>query len=161
MDYIATAPITSRLDYRSSILYNITSNDILNLQCVQNCLSRDVTRSSRFSHSVPLLESLRWLTVQSRIIFNCAPVPIKLFPVENIQIYFPCFLQHPSPESSVHLVFTCCLFPEVKFMLELVFFSFAIPTLQNSLPEYVKLSNSIVSCHHRLKPPPFRLAYRS
>ena len=34
---IATALITSRLYYCNSLLYNIASNDILKLRCVQNC----------------------------------------------------------------------------------------------------------------------------
>ncbi|KAK2168810.1 hypothetical protein LSH36_14g11043, partial [Paralvinella palmiformis] len=67
---IATALTTSRLDYCNSLLYNIASKDILNLQCVQNCLARVVTLSPRFSHSVPLLKSLHWLPIQSRIIFK-------------------------------------------------------------------------------------------
>ena len=70
---IATALITSRLDYCNS-LYNIASKDILKLQCVQDCLARVVTRSPRFSHSVPLLKSLHWLPVQSYIIFKLCSV---------------------------------------------------------------------------------------
>ena len=71
---IATALITSRLDYCSSLLYNIPSKDILKLHCVQNCLARVVTWSPRFSHSVPLLKSLHWLPVQSRIIFKLCTI---------------------------------------------------------------------------------------
>ena len=37
---IATPPITSRLEYCNSLLYNSVSKDILKLQCVENCLSR-------------------------------------------------------------------------------------------------------------------------
>jgi len=50
---IATALVTSRLDYCNSLLYNIASQDILKLQCVQNCLARVVTRSPQFSHLSP------------------------------------------------------------------------------------------------------------
>ena len=53
---IVTAVVSSILDYCNSIYHNIVLNDILKLQRVQNCLARVVTRSLRFSHSVPLLK---------------------------------------------------------------------------------------------------------
>ena len=67
---IATALITSSLDYCNSLLYSIASKDILKLQCVQNRLARVVTRSPRFSDSDPLLKSLHWHPGQSCIIFK-------------------------------------------------------------------------------------------
>jgi len=54
---IATALITSRL----------ASKDILKLQCVQNCLAKVVTRSPRFSHSLPLLKSLHCMATCSNL----------------------------------------------------------------------------------------------
>ena len=67
--YFATALVSSRLDYCNSLYHNIDLKDILKLQHVQNCLARVVTRSPRFSHSVPLLKSLHWSPVQYHIIF--------------------------------------------------------------------------------------------
>ena len=43
-------------------------------QRVQNCLARVVTRSPRFSRSVPLLKSLHWLPVQYCIIFKICTI---------------------------------------------------------------------------------------
>ena len=54
---IATA-LSSRLDYCNSLYHNIALKDILKLQRVHNCLAGVVTRSPRFSQSVPLLKSL-------------------------------------------------------------------------------------------------------
>jgi len=82
---IAKALITSRLDYSNSLLYNTVSKDILKLHCVLNYLARVVTRSLRFPHSVPLLKYLASFS-------KSALLPIKLFLVENIDVYFPCFL---------------------------------------------------------------------
>ena len=99
------------------------SKDILKLQCVQNGLVMVVTRSTRFSHSVPLLKSLHWLPVQSPIIFKLCTIDYQIpFLPKNLRIYFPCFLYHPSPENSVHLVFPSCLFPGLKLIMELVCF---------------------------------------
>ena len=71
---IATALVSSRLDYCNSLLYNTANKDIAKLQCVQNCLARVVTCSPRFSRSVPLLKSLRWLPVHYRIIFKICTI---------------------------------------------------------------------------------------
>ena len=69
---IATALVSSRLDYCNS-LYYIALEDILKLQCVQNYLARVATQSPHFSHSV-LLKSLHWLPVQYRIIFKICTI---------------------------------------------------------------------------------------
>ena len=71
---IATALVSSRLDYCNSLLYNTANKDIARLQRVQNCLARVVTRSLRFSSSVPLLKSLHWLPVHYRIIFKICTI---------------------------------------------------------------------------------------
>ena len=71
---IATALVSSRLDYCNSLLYNTANKDIAKLQRVQHCLARVVTRSPRFSRSVPLLKSLHWLPVHYRIIFKICTI---------------------------------------------------------------------------------------
>ena len=67
---IATSFVSSRLDYCNSLYHNIALKDVMKLQRVQNCLSRVVTKSPNFSHSVPLLKSLHWLPIRHRIIFK-------------------------------------------------------------------------------------------
>ena len=71
---IATALISSILDYCNSILYNSANKDITKLHRVQNCLARVVTRSPFFSRPVPLLKSLHWLPVHYRIIFKICTI---------------------------------------------------------------------------------------
>ena len=71
---IATALVSSRLDYCNSLLYNTTNKDIAKLQRVHNCLARVVTRSPRSSRSVPLLKSLHWLPVHYRIIIKICTI---------------------------------------------------------------------------------------
>ena len=58
---IATALVSSRR-YYNSLYHNIALNDILKLQRVHILLARVVTRSPSFSHSLPLLKSLHWLS---------------------------------------------------------------------------------------------------
>ena len=52
-------------------LYNITSNDSAKVQCVQNYLAWVVTRSPRFSHSVPLLKSPHSISYHFETLYHC------------------------------------------------------------------------------------------
>ena len=89
---IATTLITNRLHYCNFLLYNIASKDILKLQCVQNCLARVFTQSSRFSQSVPLLIYIHWLPVQSRIIFKLCTIGYHTLSSGEPSYLFPCYL---------------------------------------------------------------------
>ena len=71
---IATALVSSRLDYYNSLLYNTANKDIAELQRVQLFLARVVTHSPRLSRSVPLLKSLHWLPVHDCIIFKICTI---------------------------------------------------------------------------------------
>ena len=73
---VATALVSSRLDYYNSLLYNTANKDIVRLQRVHKCLARVVTRSPSFSSSVPLLKSLHLLSVHYRVIFKICTDPI-------------------------------------------------------------------------------------
>ena len=67
---LATAFVSSCLDYCNSLLYGIADIDLTRLQCVQNQLALLVTKSPLFGHSLPLLCSLHWLPVRFRIMFK-------------------------------------------------------------------------------------------
>ena len=67
---LANALVSSRLDYCNSLLFGCSEKYKTSLQRVQNCLARVVTRSSRLSESRPLLKSLHWLPIKSRIKFK-------------------------------------------------------------------------------------------
>ena len=62
--------MSSRLDYCNSLLFGCSEKYKTSLQRVQNCLARVVIRSSRLSESRPLLKSLHWLPIKSRIKFK-------------------------------------------------------------------------------------------
>ena len=55
---LATALVSSRLDYCNSLLYGIADTDVTKLQRVQNRLACIVAKSPPFTDSVPLLRSL-------------------------------------------------------------------------------------------------------
>ena len=59
--------VTSRLDYRNSVLDRVAG---LDLERVQNSLARVVTRSRPPAHASSLLQSLHWLPIKFRIDFK-------------------------------------------------------------------------------------------
>ena len=67
---LATALVSSRLDYCNSLLYGIADIDLTRLQRVKNQLACLVTKSPPFTRSIPLLRSLHWLPVRFRILFK-------------------------------------------------------------------------------------------
>ena len=84
----------------------MASKDILKLQCVQDDLARVVKRCPLFSHSVPLLKSLHWLPVQSRIIFKLCTIAYQTLSSEEPS--------YPSAENSLRLLFNLLSVPRVK-----------------------------------------------
>ena len=68
---LSNALVRSRLDYCNSLLFDCSEKKYkTNLQRVQNCLARVVTRSSMLSESGPLLKSQHWLPIKSLIKFK-------------------------------------------------------------------------------------------
>ena len=67
---LATALVSSRLDYCNSLLYGFADIDLTRFQRVHNQLARLVTKSPPFTCSIPQLRSLHWLPVRFRILFK-------------------------------------------------------------------------------------------
>ena len=67
---LATALVSSHIDYCNSLLYGIADIDLTRLQRVQNQLARLVTKSPSLTRNLPLLRSLHWLPVRFRILFK-------------------------------------------------------------------------------------------
>ena len=91
--YIATALVTSRLDYCKWIFHNITIKDITKQQRVQNCLARAATRYPHFTHSKPLLKSLHWLSIWYRIIIKVCTVTCQALSCKQLS-YILSLLTH-------------------------------------------------------------------
>ena len=105
---IAIALVSSRLSYCNSLLYNTANKDIAKLQCVQNCLARVVTRSPRFSRSVPLLKLLHWVRVHYHIIFKKFTITYQA--LSSTQPAYLNSIQQKIPDSYAQLVATLFIF---------------------------------------------------
>ena len=74
---LANALVISKLDYCNSLFAGIRTKELNKLQKVQNCLARIVKKAPRFSPSTPLLSSLHWLPIESRILFKIGLITYK------------------------------------------------------------------------------------
>ena len=71
---VQAAFISCRLDYCNSLFYGIADSDsqLRRLQSVQNAAARLITGTRRTEHIRPVLQSLHWLPVRQRILFQVA-----------------------------------------------------------------------------------------
>ena len=120
------------------------------MQYVQNCLARVVTKSPRRTSSSPLLASLHWLPIRSRIRFK-----INLLTYKAITIKQPQYLTNLLKIRSISFnlrnnqgVKLCE--PNVKGYSSHAYANHA-PTLWNSLPYEVRSAPSIPSFKKSLK----------
>ncbi len=156
---IATALVSSRLDYCNSLLHNIAIKNIAKLQRVQNCLARVVTQSPRFSRSVPLLKSLHWLPVRYRIMFKICTITYQALsskqPSYLHSMLTPARQTRQLRSSSSKLLSV----PRVKTKAGTRAFSAAAPTIWNSLPVNIKSAENIVTFRRHLKTYLFNITY--
>ncbi len=62
--------MTSRLDYCNALLGGRPASSINKLQIVQNAAARVLTRSRKYHHITPILQSLHWLPIKFRISYK-------------------------------------------------------------------------------------------
>ncbi len=62
--------MTSRLDYCNALLGGCPASSINKLQVVQNAAARVLTRSRKYDHITPILQSLHWLPIKYHISYK-------------------------------------------------------------------------------------------
>ncbi len=69
--------MTSRLDYCNALLGGCPASSINKLQIVQNAAARVLTRSRKYDHITPILQSLHWLPIKFPISYKIVSLAIK------------------------------------------------------------------------------------
>ena len=69
-EIIVHSLVTSRIDHCNALLSGVPKNLTARLQRIQNCAARLIVGSSKHDHIHPVLKSLPWLPVESRIAFK-------------------------------------------------------------------------------------------
>lgn len=156
---LANSLVTSRLDYCNSLLFGLPDRDIKRLQRVQNCLARVVTKSPPLTRSIPLLQSLHWLPVRSRIDYKLCLLTFKTI-ITSQPSYLRDLLTISVPARSLrHNKGTLLKVPRMKTKTGTRAFHSCAPTLWNSLPLTVRSANSSSTFRKLLKTHLFRLSF--
>jgi hypothetical protein len=156
---LASALVSSRLDYCNSLLFNIADKDMRRLQRVQNSLARVVTRSNLLAHSAPLRQSLHWLPVSFRIEFKINVLTFKTLSTGQPS-YLYGVLNKATQSRSLRSNKGLKLFvPRVRTNMGKRAFSSCGPVLWNKLPLSLRSATSAVTFRKHLKTHLFGIAY--
>ena len=158
---LASALVSSRLDYCNSLLYGIADIDLTRLQRVQNQLARLVTKSPPFTRSIPLLRSLHWVPVRFRILFKINLLTYKTLR-EKQPAYLHSMLAASIPSHSLTSNNDNSLsVPRVKTSTGARAFHSCAPSVWNNLPLSVRSAGSVATFKKYLKTHLFDLALPS
>ena len=159
VELLATALMSSRLDYCNSLLYGIADVDLTRLQYVQNQLAHLVTNSPPFTRSFPLLRSLHWLPVRFRILVKINLLTYKTQGEKQL-VYLHSMLAASIPSRSPRSNNDNSLsVPRVKTNTGARAFHSCAPSLWNNLSRSVRSAISVSTSKKYLKTHLFDLAF--
>ena len=136
---IATALVHSNPDYCNSLYYLLPAKQLNTLQVIQNSLARAVTKTPRFCHISPVLNSLHWLKIEQRIEYKFISLTYTALQHNSLSYLIHKLELQParSTRSSSAVTF---LRPSVKLETGKHSFTFGAPLLWNSLPTTLRQS---------------------
>ena len=156
---LATALVSSRLDYCNSLLYGIADIDLTRLYRVQNQLASLVTKSPPFTRSIPLLRSLHWLPVRFRILSKINLLTYKTMR-EKQPVYLHSMLAASIPSNSLKSNNDNSLsVPTVETNTGAGAFHSCAPSIWNNLPLSVHSAISVATFKKYVKIHLFDLAF--
>ncbi len=137
--------MTSRLDYCNALLGGFPASSINKLQIVQNAAARVLTRSRKYDHITPILQSVHWLPIMF-----CISYKILLLAYKALNDLAPAYLTS-----------LLSRYPRIaaKFTKGGRTFSYLAPKLWNSLPDNVRGSDTLSLFKSRLKTHLFSQAF--
>ena len=149
-----------RIDYCSSLLAGITSDQIARLQRILNNSARLIFRKKRSEHVTPMLISLHWLPVKQRIEYKLATLAFRYFDGTLPPYLSHClstYTPHRSLRSSSDKLL--CV-PRVNLKSAGArSFQYQAPCVWNSVPIQTRFSTSLTSFKSSLKTHLFRNAF--
>ena len=155
---LANSLVSSKLDYCNSLYVNLPNTSLKRLQSIQNSLARVVLNVKRHEHITPSLRKLHWLPIHQRIIFKIACITFKTIHNQS-PTYLHQLLTRHNPSRSLRTRYQNTLVcPRIDSKIGRRSFSYAAPTIWNSLPDNLRALDSLSSFRSALKtflfPPP-------
>ncbi len=152
--------MTSRLDYCNALLGGCPASSINKLQIVQNAAARVLTRSRKYDHITPILQSLHWIPIKFRISYKILLLAYKALN-DLAPAYLTNLLSRYNPTRSLRSQNSGLLVvPRIaKSTKGGRTFSYLAPKLWNSLPENVRGSDTLSLFKSRLKTHLFSQAF--
>ena len=142
---LANSLVSSKLDYCNSLYYKLPACSLNRLQIVQNALARVVVPCVKRSHHISLTVTLRrlhWLPIKQRIDYKIASLTFKTLHF-NQPSYLTELLITKTPSRSLRFLCQHKLkIPFIKSKQDERAFSFAAPTVWNSLPHHLRTCTS-------------------
>ncbi len=135
--------MTSRLDYCNALLGSCPASSINKLQIVQNAAARVLTRSRKYDHITPILQSLHWLPIKFLISYKILLLTYKA--LNGLAPAYLSLLARYNPTRSLRSQNSGLLVvPRIaKSTKEGRAFSYLAPKLCNSLPDNVRGSDTL------------------
>ncbi len=150
---LANSLVSTHLDYCNSLYYGLPDSSINRLQQVQNSLARLVMPFvKRHDHITPALHKLHWLPIRHRITFKIATLTFKTL-LHGQPSYLHDLLSRHTPCRTLRSAFKNEL--NIPFGIKSESgrrsFSFAAPTIWNSLPLALRSISCLSSFRSSLK----------
>jgi len=149
---LSNALVSSKLDFCNSLFYGLPNSSIHRLQLIQNSLARVICPSvKRRDHITPTLRKLHWLPITPRITYKIALITYKTLHY-NSPSYLTSLLVPYTPARSLRSSDKLWLtVPFFKSSAGRRSFSFAAPTIWNSLPFSLRSAATLQSFRSSLK----------
>ncbi len=146
----------------NALLGGCPASSINKLQLVQKAAARVLTRSRKYDHITPILQSLHWLPIKFRISYKILLLAYKaLNDLNDVPAYLTNLLSRYNPTRSLRSQNSGFLVvPRIaKSTKGGRTFSYLAPKLWNSLPDNVRGSDTLSLFKYRLKTHLFSQAF--
>ncbi len=136
--------MTSRMDYCNALLGGCPASSIKKLQIVQKSAAIVLTRSRKYDHITPILQSLHWLPIKFRISYKIVLLAYKALNC-LAPAYLTSLLSHYNPTRSLKSQNSGLLVvPRIAKSTKVYrTFSYLVSKLWNSLPDNVRSSDTL------------------